>query len=233
MKKKVPKLIVFTMTLFVLSLLWFSQTSKSPGPPTSPPSVPCNEDIQNNLETAFIQLNFETGVDNPFRNSGYEGYIPTPDLRFGDIAKGGLASTSDYSCVVNITTPSCPNWMWSEYVTSDNTTSGGKMTIKIPPPGYDVKVSVTYTEVSEKTGGSNFNVAFGSFQDTHVVYKFEMTYAGGWETNIPQPIFLKPTHQIASICQVGCTGGSVPKKLDISDYKHINDYLIRHNLFGH
>ena len=72
MKKNVLKIFALSLIVFLAFALSFSLTSKSPPPSSDPtPSIPCDVDIQNNLETAFLQINFEAVDRIPFRKSGY------------------------------------------------------------------------------------------------------------------------------------------------------------------
>ncbi|MEM8937875.1 MAG: hypothetical protein AAGC64_00850 [Bacteroidota bacterium] len=232
MKNVITKLTFTLLGIFFLAGLAFTMSSKRSQLP-SPDPIPCEVDISNNLEDAQISIFFEI-VDNPFRQPGFEGYIPSPDLRFGDIAGGGCAGPNDFSISVRLTSPQCPNWEWVRYSDDTNTTSGGTMDIKTPPPGYDLRLEVTYTEQADEVNDLDFNTnnLFGANSGTHVVYRFDMTYLGGLTASVPQPIFLTPSNQVEAKCGncLACDGAG-NKKADITDFKTINQFIDHHKLF--
>ncbi len=232
MNKKIPKILSFLTIALLLSAIAFSTSSKAD--PNPSPSKPCDEDISDNLDEAYIQVNFEALNKIPFRKSGKELFIPSPDLRWGNLTKDDKPhSKKDYNCVVTLSSPQCPNWVWSEKMTDKNTTSSGKMKIVMPPVGYDVTLQVVYKEIYDDplTAGKDFNKAIDNVNSTSVVYTWEMTYLGGWGPDIPQPVFLYPTGHEKNCDDFGCV--TTGKKAEIQDFGGVNAYLEENGLFGH
>nr|WP_292960782.1 MULTISPECIES: hypothetical protein [unclassified Allomuricauda] len=232
MKTKIVRLASALAGVFVLTGLIFTMSSKRSNLPTSD-TIPCETEISDNLENAYISIFFEAGKENPFRKPGFEGFIPSPDIRFGDIPGGGCAGPDEFSISVRLTSPQCPNWEWVRFADNTNMDAGGTMNIKTPPPGYDLRVEVTYTEQADEVNDFDFNTdnLAGATFGTHVVYKFDMTYLGGFGGDIPQPIFLNPSYQVESKCTncLACDGSS--KKVNIADYKTINQYIDHNQLY--
>ncbi len=234
MKKKISIFFGSISLVVVCLAMMFSLTSKRP-PNFEEPPIPCDDQIRDNMGTAFLQINFDPSAQNPFRRAGYESYIPSPDIRFGDIDGTGFGvSDVEYACSVTLTSPQCSEWVWTGFMSDQNTTSGGKMTIPMPPSNYDLNVKVEYSEKGESNKDPNFNIPLNGNDFTSVVYTFEMTYLGGWSSNIPQPIYLRPSHQISGYCMNNsCGKGSVKRSVRAKDYGNINEYLDAHGLFGH
>jgi len=227
MKVKLFKFLGVGLFMFFLSLLVFSMSSKTD--PTSNPQVPCKEKITNANLKSFIQINFQADADlKPFRKIGYEGYIPTPDLRFGNLPPSPTLGSNEYTITVYLSSPECSQWSWSGMASSDNITSGGKMEIPMVPPGYEITVKVVYKEKGEAVGGLNFNRETSQITGASaLMWQYEQTFMSGWERKIPQPIYLTPTNLIP------ITDLSSSKKKEIVDYRDVNHYLDVHQLLGH
>ena len=187
--------------LIIIFLGGFGMTyvlSSKTRPPTS--SFDCS---QANNENVQIQINFSSESNGPMgftksRDDFYQGYIPTPDLRWGsnisNSAAGSLIEQTKYYCVVTVTSPQCQDWQWTRVMDETNATSNGLMDIEVLGDGADTFLEVTYFEVLSGSGGEP---QFNTLDNTRLRYHFSFEYFGGLgSSNVPQPIFLDYTYQV-------------------------------------
>ncbi len=192
-------------------------------------------------DDARIQILFEpTANFDQFRAPGFAGFIPSPDLRFGDAPGGFLLDrdeADEYYCVVTVTSPQCVDWIWEEALTLENSNGNGRMDIKVPPDGYDTRIEVKYYEISDSPATTqNFNVPLNA---SRVIYSFVRTYLGapGIPPLAPEPVFLDVSdfEEIGILCDAnpflcGDTDWDIGKgsaNLDdvLDDYENINTFI--------
>ncbi|MBC9796754.1 hypothetical protein [Sinomicrobium weinanense] len=215
MKKK-ASIFSTTFIVFVLCILVLTLSSKDPSDDIFGPSTPCGELAGDEV---YIQLNFaQPQAFNQYRQSSYQGFIPTPDVRTSGGPAGSLNDNDKYYCKVTVTTPQCTDWLWERILSNDNHYGSGKMKITIPPDGYDANIEVSYYETFDDPYNSHdFNK--GSSYGTRLVYKFEQLYLNGWSGNIPQPVELYPTHLDKTI------NDPTSKYPTLRDYNTVNDII--------
>ena len=219
-------------TVLLLSVMMFTLTSKG-GPDFSDPK-PCDEVIGEG-DTRIIRIAFnEAQNPNPFRKTGYNGYIPSPDLKGGDFPGAPALSslfdpslTSNYFVSVTITSPQCDEWEWKRVFDASNGSSNGEMDVKIPIDGYDARVQIKYYERRDSSLGTpDFNKdvssnSCGAGNSTRVLYSFDYVFLNGWGSSIPQPMTMIPTSNTALTC-VDILGG---KSSGMQDYNSVNEFI--------
>lgn len=214
--KKIIKIFSGALGVFVLCALMFSLSSKSE------PNLSSNACANLEGDDTSIQLYFPGG-SNPFRNPGYEFYIPSPDLRNGDFPGAGTTGDDkNYYCSVVVTTPRCPNWEYRRVFDASNGNSNGRMNIKIAPDGYDTVLEVTYYERIEDNTTPDFNkqISNVAIANTKVVFKHKATYFNGWSPSTTQPIDLVPSSQ-----RVGDRDLQGNKSAISGDFNSVNDFI--------
>lgn len=214
--------------------MMFTLTSKAPGDfHNEPTPTPCDEVIgQGDSRTIRIAFN-EAQNPNPFRKTGYEGYFPSPDLRWGNFpgatALSSLANpfiTNNYFASVTITSPQCDKWEWKKVFDASNGNSNGEMNVKIPIDGYDARVQIKYYERRDSSlGAQDFNIdglsnACGSGNSTRVLYSFDYVFLNGWGNSVPQPMTMIPTANTAITC-VDISG----KYSGMQDFNSVNEFI--------
>lgn len=228
------KLKFFTalMSVLVLSAMMFTLTSKA-DPDFSDPDEPCDEVIGlGDSRTIRISFN-EAQNPNPFRKTGYDGYIPSPDLRWGDFPGAPMLSSasepfmvSNYYASVTITSPQCDEWEWKRVFDASNGSSNGEMDVKIPIDGYDARVQIKYYERNDSMlDAPDFNIdgpsnTCDSGNSTRVLYTFDQVFLNGWGSSIPQPMTMIPTSNTALTC-IDLQG----KYSSMQDYDSVNEFI--------
>jgi len=226
------KLNFFTVltTVLLFSVMMFTLTSK--GDPDFSDPEPCDEVIgEGDSRTLRIAFN-EAQYPNPFRKVGYDGYIPSPDLRWNDFPGAPMLSSlsdpfmvTNYYASVTITSPQCDEWEWKRVFDASNGSSNGEMDVKIPVDGYDVRVQIKYYERNDSSlSAPDFNIdgpsnSCGSGNSTRVLYTFDQVFLNGWG-NIPQPMTMIPTSNTALTC-VDVQG----KYSTMQDYDSVNNFI--------
>lgn len=207
-------------------------TSKSPDNVIDEPT-PCDEVIGEG-DSRKIRIAFnEAQNPNPYRKTGYDGYIPSPDLRWGNfpgaLAVSSLSDpslTSNYFASVTITSPQCDKWEWKRVFDASNGNSNGEMDIKIPVDGYDARVQIKYYERRDAyLSAPDFNIdgpsnSCGTGNSTRVLYTFDQVFLNGWGSSIPQPMTMIPTSNSALTC-VDVSN----KDVGMQDYSSINEFI--------
>ncbi|KZS39237.1 hypothetical protein AWE51_11840 [Aquimarina aggregata] len=212
--KKIIKIFSGALGVFVLCALMFSLSSKSE------PNLSSNQCANLEGDNAQIQLYFPGG-ENPFRNSGFEFFVPTPDLRNGDFPGAGtILEDQNYYCTIVVTTPRCPNWEYKRVFDASNGNSNGLINIKIAPDGFDTVLEVTYHERIDGLGAQNFNKSLGNVNNTRVVYKHKVTYFNGWDPRRPQPVDMVPSFQKKSNTDLTPNKSAIP-----DDFSSVNDFI--------
>lgn len=180
--------------MFIFSIIAIILIAWKEYEPDVAPTVNC-EDLEK--RDAKISINFNA-YPNPFRETGFEYYIPSPDIRWGDTPGTTIFDETQFSCTIKVTSPNCPNFYWYRAIENITNFSGNIVNIKLPPSGYDAQVNVTYIERGENFSTQNYNKpAYDNFGNqknySRIRYEFQMTYLGGWSNpNIAQPIYLDP-----------------------------------------
>lgn len=217
-------------TVLLLSVMMFTLTSK--GDPDFSDPKPCDEVIGEG-DSRKIRIAFnEAQNPNPFRKSAYEGYIPSPDLRWGNFpgapALSSLADpmmTNNYYVSVTITSPQCDEWEWKRVFDASNGSSNGQMNVKYPSMVTDARVQIKYYERRDSAlGAPDFNIdgasnSCGTESSTRVLYTFDQVFLNGWG-NFVQPMTMIPTSNTALTC-VDIQG----KYSTMSDYNSVNNFI--------
>ncbi len=210
--KKIIKIFSGAFGIFALCALMFSLSSKSE------PNLSSNQCANLEGDNARIQLYFPA-VNNPFRNPGYENYIPSPDLRNGDFPGGSTGvDATNYYCSIVVTTPRCPNWEYRRVFDASNGDSNGLVNIKIAPDGFDTVLEVTYWERLDDNTNPDFNV--NNLIGSAAEYKHKVTYFNGWDPSRTQPVDLVPVGMI-----LRGVDGSVNKSAIPDDFSSVNDFI--------
>lgn len=210
----------FIMFISILTIFFISWKEYDPE------SDPTCEDYPN--RNGKISINFNAGP-NTYRNSTYAYYVPSPDMRFGDIPGQNTFDQTKFLCTVSITSPNCSSFQFHKSFENP----GNILDVELPPAGYDITVKVTYIEKGEDATTINFNKpAFDMFGNSmnysRVKYEFQQTYMGWPSSSVAQPIFLNPTlnegYNVdpATGKIQGVSGGN---KVDLGDISGINAYI--------
>jgi len=170
---------------------------------------------------------------NEFRKSGYEFYIPSPDMRFGNVPGQATIFPTDFYCTVKVTSPNCSAFQW--YGSYEN--SGNNLNIKLPPIGFDAVIEVNYIERGEDYTTPDFNKSVIRldidvyYNFSRVIYKAKKTYPGGGsgtlfvelELNHNQGYDLDAGGRIKTYMWTGGKG-------DVSDLSGLNTYINAKNM---
>lgn len=230
------KFFTIVTTVLVISVMMFTLTSK--GEPDFGGSLPCDQEIGEG-DSRKLRISFNEGANpNPFRKIGYEGYIPSPDLRWGDFPGSPMLSslsnpmlTNNYYVSVTISSPQCNEWEWKRVFDSSNGNSNGVMDVKIPVDGFDTRVQIKYYERRDLSmGAPDFNIDgspnnCGLGSSTRVLYTFDQVFLNGWGSTT-QPMTMIPTSNTDLTCldvQGGKYGG-------MQDYNSANEFIDINNL---
>jgi len=149
----------------------------SPGVSKAPPGEGRNCEELSERDGKII-LFFSPGPYQ-FRKSGYEFYIPEPDMRLGHTPGQATVFPKDFYCTVKVTSSSCSAFQWSGAYYDP----GFTLDVKLPPEGYDAVIEVKYIERGEDLTTPDFNSVvfwnFSSYQYSRVVYEIEKSFMGG------------------------------------------------------
>ena len=209
--------------LFLLGSIFVSLSSKAKNEDELYNDGQCSEVLDT---PAQLQINFSTESFDFARNSAYQGFIPSPDLRWGD-AKGiggFLSQTNKYYCSVTITSPQCISYHKDFVLSSNNSDGNGKIDVLVPSKpsaGIETTIRVEYFEVADAPHTPHdFNVGANPTVSTRLMYTFEETYQGAPGTNVPQPISLSSSFLVSPDGTF-----DIGKNFAPEDYESINDFI--------
>lgn len=184
------KILIPLIGVFVLCIALFTLSSKGEEP--WEPPVACETLVS---KDGVISIQFNP-APNPFRNPGFEYYVPDSDLRNADYYNfnPGLTQFDNaWFCLVTITSASCPNWTWQRALARENCVNinARTMAIKLPPSTHDAIVKIEYWEISDYRL-QNFNKVADGITNSRVKWQFQQTFQGWGSPIIPQPCYLNP-----------------------------------------
>lgn len=219
--------------ILVFSMFMFTLTSKDDFDPSGPPCE--NQDGQ--FRTLNINFN-DAEFPVPYRKSIHEFFIPTPDLRFGnvpgaptlvnafDITTNELAN--NYYAAITITSPQCENWEWQRVFDGF---SNGDMQVVIPEEGFDARVEIKYYERTDQNGYTDFNEGLnnncGQNRPSRILYtSSELVFDGFWDNNSTKVFTMIPSGQIDTFSCFDGTGVDLgPKSVEMADYNSVNEFI--------
>jgi len=221
MKNKLS-LAIFLLLVGIISFVL------SPGVSKAPPGGGRNCEELSERDGA-IQLFFPFAPYN-YRKSGYEYYIPYPDMRTGHAPGQATIFPTDFYCTVKVTSPSCEAFQWHGAYENP----GNNLNIKLPPIGYDAVIEVKYIERGEDFTTPDFNQAvfweFSIYQYSRVVYGAKKILTGGSGTILIElEILYNQGYDLDASGQIKTylwTGG----KGDYGDMSGLNSYIDINNM---
>ncbi len=164
---------IVLLFLFLFTLKFTLSSSNKWDEPETPIPTDCDRVNHDEDETTNIHINFrnEGGhINIPYRNSGYDTYIPTKDLRNGyPNPETSLANNNDsYYCIIEVTTPDCSNWDWSTRIPN-----GGSGNVEIHLPRgeniWDVRLVIKYYEkCSNGTYSTNYSTLQYGYESSNI-----------------------------------------------------------------
>ncbi len=204
--KKITSFISIVFSLLILFVIKFSLSSFVKDPDfDSDPNDLCANVSHAEDETALLYIAFRPNGGSyniPYRNTGFESYIPYEDLRLGYQypASSLVSGMTSYYCFVEVTTPNCSNWNYTVRMSELNGGGNGNFTIRVPKRDnlWDLNIKIKYYEKCSDGTYSNFNETLR--------YSYEYTFLGGLPTTAGETIDLTPSG--VRSCDSFNTGGS-------------------------